>query len=250
VIATQSPGPNMLRLVVAFVLGTARVVYGDGSIPLTCVEVPSELAEPVYVRGEGTLKVVWGGKPVGENTVTATVCSASATPTPSYSLTGDGGTVLELGPNVATLKLAAPWNRLPVLREAARFEVPPLAQVHQRLAACVDGLDNDGDGLRDEVSASQQHHLLSLPSPVPFHAWPMYFCAVEVAWISCAIRVSPQASPMHQFVIPHMIFFFMVQQNKNDVTRVPQSSLQSPTRSILVTYGQWPSSFYHSYTHH
>jgi len=239
----------MLRLVVAFVLVTARVVHGDGSIPLTCVEVPSELAEPVHVRGEGTLNLVWGGKPVGENTITATVCSASASHTPSYSLTGDGGTVLELGPNVATLKLAAPWNRLPVLREAARFEVPPLAQVHQRLAACVDGLDNDGDGLRDEVSASQQHQLLSMHSPAPFHAWPTYFCAVEVAWISCAIRVSPQASPMH---LSHMII--VQQKEQNDVTRVPQSSLQSPTRSILVTYegsyGQWPSSFYHSYTHH
>jgi hypothetical protein len=102
----------------------------------------------VRIVGSGkssALDVLWQSKEYASFTVTAEVCGAE-----DVQL-GGGGEIIVTGGTVtrATVRVSTPFNLLASHFASASLDLPDGST--QRVAACSDGLDNDGDGLTDLV---------------------------------------------------------------------------------------------------
>ena len=87
--------------------------------------------------------VVWQSKEYTSFAVTAEVCGAEG-----FRLGGEGELVVT-GGEATVVRISAPFNLLASLFASAAVDLP--AGSAHRVAACSDGVDNDGDGLADLV---------------------------------------------------------------------------------------------------
>jgi hypothetical protein len=163
----------MWLLVVASALAralTAGPAAAGALQHLQCVTIPGELDEPVTIWSPVPMAVEWSSKPVVENSVTAQVCGTTL---PEVALNSRGALVISHHPTVdgdsatTTVRLAAPWNRLPALRSSASYQMPGYAPVEERVTACSDGIDNDGDGAYRQPCTADDRQLVAPISCLP-----------------------------------------------------------------------------------
>eukprot|EP00039_Didymoeca_costata_P011882 m.168568 g.168568 ORF g.168568 m.168568 type:complete len:843 (+) comp15320_c0_seq10:13-2541(+) len=127
------------------------------STALTCRKIQQELGEEngVCVRSATSrpLKIVWFGKAYVEDTVSAEVCAEEGNIlTDEVAHVDEKGALVIDNEDVSVVYLSAPWNRLQAHKlsaEKCMSDLPALSE--SSIAACSDGVDNDGDGLYDQM---------------------------------------------------------------------------------------------------
>eukprot|EP01043_Picozoa_sp_COSAG02_P027842 COSAG02_NODE_1659_length_11458_cov_2.406638_8_plen_587_part_00 len=114
-----------------------------------------DLREPVTIVTSTSVEIVWSNRPVVENTISAKLCGMglqAERANPSGELHIISANQQSRASAVPIVQLSVPWNRMDAIKADSNITaIGDGVSIRARISACSDGVDNDGDGLTDQV---------------------------------------------------------------------------------------------------